>query len=177
MIPCPSLMTGKYTHPSILQTGMTLTISTTYRISASSFLNGLDPFFRKIKALHDDLISLVQHPTHEKIRIAVLDSGVDDRDSMIRPAIRFRRINALKSKSFVGHPDEWQQDIHGHGTHVTQLLMKTAPAAEIYVGKICTGIFIDDELMPGIAKVGLPISFSSTMQVLTCCCAGDRLGR
>ena len=127
-----------------------------HRISASRFLNSLDHFFRKIKALHDD-ISLMQHPTYEKIRIVVLDSGVDDTDSIIRPAIRFGRINTQRSKSFIGHPDEWQQDTHGHGTHVTQLLLKTAPAAEIYVGKICTGKVINDEFMPGIAKVGLPL--------------------
>jgi hypothetical protein len=129
-----------------------------HRVSASSFLNDLDPFFRKIKTLHGDVISLAQHPIRERIRIAVLDSGVDDTDSMIRAAIKFGRINTQRSKSFVGRPDEWQQDTHGHGTHATQLLLKTAPAAEIYIGKICTGKVINDEFMPGIAKVGLPLS-------------------
>jgi len=145
-----------------------------YRISASSFLNDLDHFFRKIKTLRND-ISLAQYPAHEKIRITVLDSGVDDTDPMIRPAIKFGRIST-HSKSFVGRPDEWQQDTYGHGTHVTQLLLKTAPAAEIYVGKICTGKVINDEFMPGIAKV-VCISFSSATQMLTYYHAGDRLGR
>jgi hypothetical protein len=125
-----------------------------HRTSAHRFLNDLDHFFGKIKTLRND-ISLAQYPAPEKIRIVVLDSGVDDTDTMIRPAIKFGHINTQRSKSFVGRPDEWQQDTDGHGTHVTRLLLKTAPAAEIYVGKICTGKVINDEFIPGIAKVGL----------------------
>ncbi|KAI9639941.1 hypothetical protein NHQ30_011671 [Ciborinia camelliae] len=49
------------------------------------------------------------------------------------------------SKSSVGRPDEWQQDIHGHGT-------QHPSPAEIYIGKICNGKVINDEFMPGIAK-------------------------
>ncbi|KAH8587087.1 peptidase S8/S53 domain-containing protein [Bisporella sp. PMI_857] len=120
--------------------------------SASKFLDELASFFQKIKYLHNDIFSLTRFPTHEKIRIAVLDSGVDDTDSVIRPALKFGRINTQKSKSFVDPANEWQQDTYGHGTSVTQLLLKTAPAAEIYVGKICTGKVINDEFMPGIAK-------------------------
>lgn len=99
-------------------------------------------------------------PKREKIRIAVLDSGVDDTNPKIRGAMRFNRINKLRSRSFVGRPDEWLQDTYGHGTHVTQLLLRTAPAAEIYVGKICAGKVINNEYMPGIAKVSLPLSFT-----------------
>ena len=105
---------------------------------------------------------MAQHPTHEKIRIAVLDSGVDDTDPTIRPAIKFGRINTWRSKSFVGRPDEWRQDTYGHGTHVTQLLLKTAPAAEIYVGKICTGKTSNYGFMPGIAKVVFSIHILKT---------------
>ncbi len=126
------------------------------RITARSFLNGLNHFFQKIGTLHENMSNLAQYPTHERIRIVVLDSGVDETDSLIRPAIKFGRINTQKSRSFVGRPDEWRQDSCGHGTHVAQLLLKTAPAAEIYVGKICTGKVINDEFVPGIAKVSRP---------------------
>lgn len=82
---------------------------------------------------------------------------MDDTDPMIRGSIRFGRINASKSKSFVGRPNEWQDITYGHGTHVTRLLLETAPAAEIYIGKICTGKMVNDEYMPGIAKVGFSL--------------------
>lgn len=88
----------------------------------------------------------------DRIRIAVLDSGVDETDTKIRSAIKFGRINVGGSKSFVGRSDQWQ-DSHGHGTHIVRILLETAPRAEIFVGKICTGKMINDEFMPGIAKV------------------------
>lgn len=89
----------------------------------------------------------------EKIRIAVLDSGIDERDQKIRAAIFSKRIKKIQSKSFVGSSDEDLQDTHGHGTHVTKLLLDTAQAAEIYVGKVFTERNIKDEFMSGIAKV------------------------
>ncbi|KAK0727292.1 peptidase S8/S53 domain-containing protein [Lasiosphaeria miniovina] len=122
------------------------------QITSRLFLSGLNHFFQRIGTLHEDMNSLTQYPSYERIRIIILDSGVDETDSLIRPAIKFGRINTQKSRSFVGCPDEWRQDSCGHGTHVAQLLLKTAPAAEIYVGKICTGKVINDEFMPGIAK-------------------------
>ncbi|KAF6825961.1 pfs domain-containing protein [Colletotrichum plurivorum] len=90
----------------------------------------------------------------EKVRIAVLNSGVDGDDAMIKSAIKFRRTDINKSRSFVvdSRPIDWQVDCHGHGTHVTRLLLQTAPAAEICVAKICTGKVIYNEFMPGIAQ-------------------------
>lgn len=128
------------------------------RVSAREFLNGLNDFFHKIGTLHENVISLAPHPTHEKIRIVVLDSGVDDMDSLIRFSLKSGRINTRKSRSFVGREHKWWQDTHGHGTHVTRLLLNTAPAAEIYVGKICTRNVISDGSMPEIAKVSLPLN-------------------
>ncbi|KAJ4305481.1 hypothetical protein N0V90_001012 [Kalmusia sp. IMI 367209] len=122
------------------------------RTTAKKFLDDLKPFFDGILNLRKR-IDLTNPSGHERIRIAVLDSGLDDStDPIIRSAIRSGQINTRKSKSFVGQPHEWQ-DLYGHGTHVTRLLIKTAPAAEIYVGKICVGKAINDEFMPGIAAV------------------------
>lgn len=92
----------------------------------------------------------------DKIRIAVLDSGVDGSQQAIRGAMTSNHIVKEKSKSFVNHPDSWREDPYGHGTHITQLLIKmTTSCAEIYVGKVCTEKQISAEEMPGIAKVGL----------------------
>ncbi|EXA53633.1 hypothetical protein FOVG_01375 [Fusarium oxysporum f. sp. pisi HDV247] len=122
------------------------------QITALNFLKDLKPFFEKVSMLRKDKpIGLMEPLKHERIRIAVLDSGVDDTDPKIRFALKFGRINADKIKSFIGQPNEWQ-DTYGHGTHVTRLLLETAPAAEIYIGKICIGKMINDEFMPGIAK-------------------------
>lgn len=107
----------------------------------------------EIKCL-DENISLT-NPT-QKIRIAVLDSGIRDTDTILRTAIRSGLINPSKSRSFVSQrPEDWREDTHGHGTHVTRLLLQTARASEVYVGKICRGKMIDEEFMSGIAKVCL----------------------
>jgi hypothetical protein len=126
------------------------------RQTAAKFLHELDPFFKRIKDLYANS-SRIHFPTHERVRIAVLDSGIDEEgDTMIHYAIKAGRINP-NGKSFVGgRPGDWMRDSCGHGTHVTRLLLKTAPAAEIFVAKICTGKLINSESLPGIAQVRSP---------------------
>ncbi|KAM0544220.1 hypothetical protein ACHAPJ_011909 [Fusarium lateritium] len=118
--------------------------------SAVEFLDDLQPFLGTIGSVRQN--SKPWDPPHERIRIAVLDSGIDDTQPIMRSAIKAGRINSQRSKSFVGRTDSWRQDSYSHGTHVTQLLLKTAPAAEIFIGKICTDKVINAEFMPGIAK-------------------------
>lgn len=84
----------------------------------------------------------------ERIRIAVLDTGIDTTDKMIRSASRSR----IKDKrSWVGSIQNYE-DEYGHGTHVTRLLLKMAPAAEIYVAKITNGKTVDTKDMGRIAE-------------------------
>jgi hypothetical protein len=123
-----------------------------YSIAGERFIADLKPFFDTIRNLHiTSTIGLTQLHSKEKVRIVVLDSGVDLNDSKIKFAIKFGRIND-RSRSFVGRPEDLQ-DTHGHGTHIAKLLLETAPCAEIFIGKICTGKMINDEFMPGIAEV------------------------
>lgn len=96
------------------------------------------------------LAGLRAGPTKGKIRIAVLDSGIDERDPTIRGALASLRIK--KMKNFVGESTSCE-DTYGHGTHVTKLLLRTARAAEIYVAKICNSKLINHDFMEGIAKV------------------------
>ena len=90
--------------------------------------------------------------TPEKIRIAVLDTGIDPTDRMIKPAMS--RI--IDKRSWVGSIPESYMDKYGHGTHVTRLLLRMAPAAEIYVAKITDNKNVDPEDMSRIAEVSLP---------------------
>jgi Subtilase family len=70
---------------------------------------------------------------HKRVRIAILDTGVDATHPEIRAALDEKKIVAFK-----GFPDSLDPlcDRLGHGTHGTSVLMKTAPTACIYVGKV-----------------------------------------
>jgi hypothetical protein len=133
-------------------------------------------FVFKIKALRQNSqpIGLAERlkgmKTPEKIRIAVLDTGIDLTDKMLKPA----GARIIEKRSWIGSPEDYV-DRHGHGTHVTRLLLKIAPAAEIYVAKITEGKNVDPENMSGIAKVSLP--FPETLERAHRIPVGYRLGR
>ena len=91
------------------------------------------------------------NPTPEKIRIAVLDTGIDLADVMIKAA----KSRIIQERSWVGSPEN-VTDNYGHGTHVTRLLLQMAPAAEIYVAKITDNKNVNPENMSRIADVSLP---------------------
>ncbi|KAE8361736.1 peptidase S8/S53 domain-containing protein [Aspergillus caelatus] len=67
----------------------------------------------------------------EKVKIAVLDSGIDpDHPDLVKHRGRIVECQDWTS-SKVG-----TQDVVGHGTHTTALLLKIAPVSTIYVAKV-----------------------------------------
>ncbi|CAG2010158.1 unnamed protein product [Fusarium graminearum] len=123
--------------------------SATDKRSADEFMGELQPFLQTIRSVRD---SCKPWELKKRIRIAVLDSGIDDTQPIMDSATRHGRINCQASRSFVHRADSWRQDSYGHGTHVTQLLLKTAPVAEIFIGKICTDKVIEADFMPAITQ-------------------------
>lgn len=87
----------------------------------------------------------------DKIRIAILDTGVDPTDNMIKGAAS--RIK--ERRSWIKSP-ELDKDNYGHGTHVTRLLLQMAPAAEIYIAKISDTKHVDPKDMSRISEVSFP---------------------
>ncbi|KAF5538050.1 extracellular serine protease [Fusarium phyllophilum] len=118
---------------------------------SKEFLKELDPLVAYIKAIRSEKRQIVREQ-HPRIRIAVLDSGVSEDITLISGAMKANCINSSKSKSFVDAEDSWKQDSHGHGSQMVQLLLRTAPTAEIYVGKICTGKEVEAGCMNRIAE-------------------------
>ena len=114
-------------------------------------------FLLNIKALRENRpsIGLAERlrgmQTPEKIRIAVLNTGIDLTDPMIKPAMPY----IIDKRSWVGSPESYM-DRYGHGTHVTRLLLHMAPAAEIYVAKISDDKGVRPKDMSRIAGVSLP---------------------
>jgi hypothetical protein len=87
-----------------------------------------------------------QMPDH--IRIAVLDTGVDPADVMIKAA----RSRIIDKRSWIGSPENCD-DTYGHGTHVARLLLSMAPAAQIFVAKITDNKHVHPSQMSNIAEV------------------------
>lgn len=121
------------------------------RESARKFLHNLKHLFGRIGDFHEDS-HWANASEPKRIRVAVLDSGIDQKDPMILGAIREGRINRTESRDFVNPKDQSLQDAHGHGTHVTRLLLNVAQAAEIYIGRVFAKSTLNDELMNGIAE-------------------------
>jgi subtilisin family serine protease len=78
----------------------------------------------------------------KRVRIAILDTGVDTIHPQIRAAREANRIVAYFPESSVraldsdSKPPDPFQDHHGHGTHGTSVLLQTAPNAAIYIAKV-----------------------------------------
>ena len=82
-----------------------------------------------------------------RVRIAVLDTGID----MTNDFIRTNRARIKGKTSFLSAPEDSCKDLDGHGTHVAGLLLKVAHNAEIYPARVTKGREI--ESAECIAKV------------------------
>lgn len=119
----------------------------------------------------------------EKIRIAVIDSGVEKDDPVIKPDLRDGQIQECRNFSSQD-PNQWDDKV-GHGTMVTRLLMRVAPNAELYIAKVTsdTEYGIPKNKLYCIAEVSklgpkeLIIYFllSNQITLLTHCTAWKRL--
>lgn len=71
------------------------------------------------------------------ICIAVLDTGlcIDESDALIFSAHETGRLRKDLSRNFTGPEGNWE-DEHGHGTHVTRLLLRCTVGAEIMILKV-----------------------------------------
>lgn len=110
-----------------------------------------DERIKEYKDHYETAIEDVQ-PEAPRVRVAILDTGLD----LGPPLIRGNVDRIVEVKSWLPPRDGQTAngtDTTGHGTHVTGLLLTTAPDCDVYVAQIA------DEnglISPGqIAKVSL----------------------
>lgn len=82
------------------------------------------------KRLEDETHEFMRPLKLKKIHIAILDTGVDMRHPLLKA-----RIAAKDCWDFVEDSLDICDKV-GHGTHTTFLLMKTAPRARIFCGRV-----------------------------------------
>ncbi len=94
--------------------------------------------------------------TVESVRIAILDSGFDAENPLLRDDLGRidPRIKAAQSFVHDTEPQDIRDEI-GHGTHALGLLLTVAPCAEIYIGKIAHRATLNRNTYDDIAKVSL----------------------
>ncbi|KAF8855673.1 hypothetical protein BDZ45DRAFT_727983 [Acephala macrosclerotiorum] len=100
---------------------------------AKDFLDNMEQFVDKHIRNQSCDKPLPKHRS-EKIRIAVIDSGVSIDDPIIRRARKDGKIRKCRNFSCLD-PNNWDDKL-GHGTMVARLLMHVAPEAELFIAKV-----------------------------------------
>jgi len=75
----------------------------------------------------------------ERIKVAILDTGVDKTDVEIQKAMNSEHP-AISNHSCRGFPETLLplEDKHGHGTQCAALLLRIAPNVELFIGRVAT---------------------------------------
>lgn len=134
---------------------------------AKELWGNLEPFVDTIRSLRMSqpgfAETLLTTPSSDRIRVAILDTGIDPTDTMIKAALRSRIRDRL---AFIGSSPTDHGDTYGHGTHVARLLLKMAPAAEIFIAKICEGKHLNADRLSSITKVSY---YSRSYLIISLC--------
>lgn len=97
----------------------------------------------------------------ERIRIAIIDTGIDDEDDNLiegsRESGRIKdRCGFINDSSAKPDYSDYR-DHNGHGTHVARLILEMAPAAELFIAKVSNNTSIQPTDLHRITRVG-PLS-------------------
>jgi subtilisin family serine protease len=94
---------------------------------------------------------------HPRVRVAIFDTGLDLSHSDICKA---QEQGRLKFKDFVENSDNIKDD-DGHGTHCISLVLKYAPNAEIFAGRVFRKSQADGDSCGILTKVK-PVNYLSS---------------
>lgn len=88
-------------------------------------------------------------PNEKPIKVAIIDSGIDADDNWIRGA----NLRIGDKRNWTSALVDDCADECGHGTHIARLILKIAPAAEIYIAKVSKRRKLDPEVPGQVAQV------------------------
>lgn len=101
-----------------------------------------------MQSINEDILDNLRKSKGTRVKIAVLDTGVDLSHRCFQDKRSKRRIQACEN--FLD--DGETSDLCGHGTHCVQLIRSLAPEADIYVAR-CVKDFDTDPDEFAIIKV------------------------
>jgi len=111
-------------------------------MTSKSSCNSLIPRAKWADIWFENLESVVhskinQNRKDKRVRIAILDTGVDSTHPDIQVAISRKQIcRFFPETSDAESPLDPRHDENGHGTHGTSVLIRVAPNATIYVARV-----------------------------------------
>lgn len=105
-----------------------------------------------MRGFKNDFVLSASHQTHltdagtikpPAVVIAVLDTGIclDDSDGILLAGCE-KRLRREHSRNYLNPQDGWEgwdNDNHGHGTHIVRILLQNTVSAEIVVLKVADG--------------------------------------
>jgi subtilisin family serine protease len=88
------------------------------------------------------------------VKVAILDTGVCIQHPNIDKHKKLGAIDKARCRAFPDTLDSWD-DKNGHGTHVTSVLLQTAPDIDLYIARItdAAGTIIKDNNYQGVIDV------------------------
>ncbi|KAH7149101.1 hypothetical protein B0J13DRAFT_674322 [Dactylonectria estremocensis] len=109
---------------------------TSNRGKAKEYFKHLDAVTMKyIKPLMKSSTCRLPQKQRGPIKIAIIDSGID----MTHPFIDGKKAQIRGWRNWTDADPNNYHDTYGHGTQVARLVLKVAPAVEVYVAKVSTG--------------------------------------
>ncbi|KAF5486221.1 hypothetical protein CGCF413_v013453 [Colletotrichum fructicola] len=120
--------------------------------SSQSTKDAAREFLELIKIINEQYVKPCEEieTPRRKVRIAILDSGVSRKDTLIKGAFQAGIIQGVWGPGGTDRKD--YDDTYGHGTHVARLLLETAPLAELYIAKVCDDKFLDENKLDNIVR-------------------------
>lgn len=113
-----------------------------------------EKWFNDLTQVHRMLAEVADTDNGDPVKIAILDTGVDNNHPLIQTQQHRIKGWADWTQNYEGKEGNARIDRSGHGTHSTWLLLQYAPGAEIYVSKVSTGEKTDPQFRSQVAKVG-----------------------
>jgi hypothetical protein len=109
---------------------------------------------------HDSYARFIKAPSsistgesRRRVRIALLDTGIDFRHPTITAAVQKERIKKEWCYSWVGDSTDVEDDDELHGTNCAHILQRVAPEADIYIAKVFSGNSFRTYQAENIARV------------------------
>jgi hypothetical protein len=111
-----------------------------------------DKWFHKLRRVHQVFAN--RRGTDSPVKVAILDTGLCLQHPEFKTYIEMGTIRKTRCRAFPESLDPCA-DKNGHGTHVTSVLLRTAPDIELYIARVAddAGNIIDDEDYQGVINV------------------------